>query len=292
VALLARKGNSALSSGGEDYDKASKIYAKNRISVGLGGILGACQINDIKPSNSSIVDLGCGSGNYLTALSPYFKHCVGLDMSRGQIDQARLKVEALDATNIELFVCDARQVPLTTGSFDVALVSLMLHHVRSSDSDHFIEQQKVLDEATRLLNDCSIVIISSCRDHQIERGAWYCELFPKRVIDQRKSFYPSLDVLQAHLKKRGFDWHSQFVDTGSLLHGDDVGNYLEFLDPEHRRVDSIFSSLLPRETENFENKVRLLESQGKLKAIVDENLSFLRIAGQTTFDVFRRHRRR
>jgi len=69
---------------------------------------------------SSVLDVGCGTGAMLPHLRRYFGRVVAVDFSPSMLD----KLEACDR------VCgDASCLPLRSGSFDVVTASQVLHHV-------------------------------------------------------------------------------------------------------------------------------------------------------------------
>jgi predicted TPR repeat methyltransferase len=72
-------------SGSVDYDRISKIYDRGRSEAypetvdTLNRLLKVVQ-------DSLLLDLGCGTGNYISALQSLADRVTGIDMSRGMIE--------------------------------------------------------------------------------------------------------------------------------------------------------------------------------------------------------------
>lgn len=79
-------------------------------------------------SRGSILDVGCGTGNFLRIIERHFERCAGFDISPPMIEIARRNCE-----KSKLFVGDARsfdlgeKFDLVTGNFD------MINHLQSID---------------------------------------------------------------------------------------------------------------------------------------------------------------
>lgn len=272
----------------ENYDKASSSYAANRNVVGIDIILGAALKAGILPSHASLIDLGCGAGKYSVPLSRFFKSVVGIDQSKGQLDQAKQAGEAFEVGNINWIQSDIRSIlDQPSSSHDIALCSLVLHHLRSDTGDHFEEQKKALGEGIRVLKAQGVFIIATCSHEQIARGAWYCEVMPEKIIQLRQSYYATFKQLDELMISNGLEPAGRFVDVGTLLHGDQYSDYENVFDAEYRRTDSIFSSLTETETNDFLNHVSNLKDNGEIEVLLKLNQETLRRQGQFTFLIYK-----
>ena len=65
--------------------------------------------------------LGCGTGNYVVAVSPYVGRVTGVDFNAGMLEQARKKVAGL--SNVELHQGDATQLDLPDGFCDAVIIN-------------------------------------------------------------------------------------------------------------------------------------------------------------------------
>jgi len=74
--------------------------------------------------NKSIVDIGCGTSDYLKWLADDFKKLVGVDIS---VEMLKLCREDL-GKSIELVAADALHLPFKDGAFDISTTFQALHH--------------------------------------------------------------------------------------------------------------------------------------------------------------------
>jgi ubiquinone/menaquinone biosynthesis C-methylase UbiE len=81
------------------------------------------------PRGARVVEVGCGTGAIARALAarPEVADVVGVEPSPGLVKRAHEL--AADLANISFVEADGRDVPLTDGSFDVAVVHTVLSHV-------------------------------------------------------------------------------------------------------------------------------------------------------------------
>ena len=97
------------------------------------------------PHASSILDIGCGAGNYTLKLmqalsvSPFpggergrrrGVDCTLLDLSRPMLDRAVDRVSKETAGQVRAIQGDIREVDLGEGVFDIVVAAAVLHHLR------------------------------------------------------------------------------------------------------------------------------------------------------------------
>ncbi|NGF56032.1 class I SAM-dependent methyltransferase [Parapedobacter sp. SGR-10] len=93
-------------------------------------------IATIYPKGSSVLDIGCGAGNYDVKLLEYVKplDITLVDLSRPMLDKAKERVEAVNSGgNTRIFQGDFRRVDFPEQSFDVIIATAVLHHLRDND---------------------------------------------------------------------------------------------------------------------------------------------------------------
>jgi SAM-dependent methyltransferase len=99
------------------------------------------------PSTAEIVELFCGRGNGLHALSRFgFTGLAGVDLSTSLVSQYEGPAK--------LYVCDCRRLPFSTESKDIVIVQGGLHHLKNLPDD--LEQ--TLSEAARVLRDNGLFV--------------------------------------------------------------------------------------------------------------------------------------
>src|SRR5688572_32515510 len=82
------------------------------------------------PNATSVLDVGCGAGNYTLKLLeklPNLSVTVN-DLSKPMLDRAVARVTAAGARDVTPMQGDIRALPLPDESFDVILAAAVLHH--------------------------------------------------------------------------------------------------------------------------------------------------------------------
>ncbi len=93
-------------------------------------------------------DLGCGTGQVAAALSPWVKRVVAVDESADMLRAARERLHALK--NVSVKEGNLEHLPARDGELDIAMLSLVLHHV--PDPGHALaEVGRVVKRGGRVL---------------------------------------------------------------------------------------------------------------------------------------------
>lgn len=91
-------------------------------------------ISSSYPDLQSVLDIGCGAGNYDVKLLQYVDHPIDItlvDLSQNMLDKAKERVEALNpGGNTVAVKRDFRTVDFPEKSFDVIIATAVLHHLR------------------------------------------------------------------------------------------------------------------------------------------------------------------
>jgi len=88
------------------------------------------RVSDCIPEGSSVVDIGCGTGAQLFALSKKIKRGLGVDSSPAQINQALRQKAKLGTDHIEFSSSDATRLnSIEDGEFDFAMSSMVIHEM-------------------------------------------------------------------------------------------------------------------------------------------------------------------
>ncbi len=74
-----------------------------------------------------VVDLGCGTGYVASVLAPWVGHIDAVDREAAMLDASRKRLAGFD--NITFHHADVMHPPLLAGCCDVALMTLLLHHI-------------------------------------------------------------------------------------------------------------------------------------------------------------------
>ncbi|WP_416839219.1 class I SAM-dependent methyltransferase [Haloferax sp. DFSO52] len=101
------------------------------------------------------LDLGCGNGRHVELLSSHAADVVGLDVSRGLLDEAadRAAERGFDAGLVQ---GDAARLPFADDSFDLAVYVATLHHLTPREA-----RVESLNELARVLTSDGRAVVSA-----------------------------------------------------------------------------------------------------------------------------------
>jgi ubiquinone/menaquinone biosynthesis C-methylase UbiE len=88
-------------------------------------------------SSCSVLDIGCGVGNFHPILAPKFGSLSGVDISSASIEIARKRNPA-----VAYEVYDGMKLPYEDSSFDAAFTVCVMHHVPPAQWPLFVSEMK------------------------------------------------------------------------------------------------------------------------------------------------------
>ncbi len=143
------------------------------------------------PNASSIMDLGCGGGNYAVKVASLLPHvdCTLIDISSNMVEAAKTRVEQIISGKVTAIQGDYRKIELEENRFDIITAGTTLHHLRDDE-----EWELVFGKIFRALkpggsfwiND--IVLAETDEINEIMLGGWLSEL-RKQVSEEEISIY-------------------------------------------------------------------------------------------------------
>lgn len=89
-----------------------------------------------------VLDLGAGTGLLALAVAPTVAHVTAVDSSPAVCLLLEERSRELAIQNVDVVVADARELPLATGSIDLALSNYCLHHI--TDADKLVALRELL----------------------------------------------------------------------------------------------------------------------------------------------------
>lgn len=101
--------------------------------------------------NDSLLDVGCGTGNFAAFCANRIGRVHGVDISPKMIDLARKQVEANKLNNVFFECHDVEDLPFEVGGFSVVTSRSAFHHMEHYD--------KVFQEMVRCCQDGGLVCI-------------------------------------------------------------------------------------------------------------------------------------
>ena len=98
-----------------------------------------------------VLDIGCGSGDYLFESKDIISSGIGVDYTRKAIHEAKMKKQRLGAPNLDFMDSNARALPYKNETFDVIFSFSSLYYMPRIDD--------VFKEITRVLKQGGIAIL-------------------------------------------------------------------------------------------------------------------------------------
>ncbi len=170
-----------------DYDKIATDYARHRQvhPEVLKQLLANLQ------SSARVLDVGCGTGNYIVALNS-LTDCVGYGVDPSTEMLARANEHA---QGVKFSLGRAEQLDFSPGFFDLVFTVDVIHHVKNRLS--------YFRGANRVLKPGGIICTVTDSEEVIRRREPLATYFPETVeADLRR--YPSLAQLKDFMVQAGF----------------------------------------------------------------------------------------
>ena len=99
--------------------------------------------SDIVQRNSSLLELGCGTGGLLVAANTFYKETIGVDIAFRWLVIARKRLEEVQVS-AKLICCCAEYLPFPEGYFDTVIAVNVIEHTQM--------QQELFQESSRVLS--------------------------------------------------------------------------------------------------------------------------------------------
>ena len=131
------------------YEDAShaKLYAKFRPTYPqnvFDTISSFSKKHGINLKTGVALDLACGSGQGTFPLADVAKKCIGVDISRAQIDSANNRKAAEEKDGVEFMIADAHSLPFEADYFDL---------VTCSTAWHWLDPKTACPEVSRVMKN-------------------------------------------------------------------------------------------------------------------------------------------
>ena len=121
----------------------------------------------------TILDLGCGAGNFtlrvLQEVSPLVCHLV--DLSQPMLERARQRIQAAGTASVIVHQTDLRQLDLAGNSVDCIVAGAVLHHLRA-ESD-WLEVFTRLHQWLKPNGRLYVADLVVCDDPKIQELMWW-----------------------------------------------------------------------------------------------------------------------
>lgn len=152
-----------------------------------------------KKKKIDLLDIGCGTGNVLKIVEPYFQNLYGVDVSINMLRKSRVY-----CPSAELFRAEGNRLPFKSNSFDCVSLFSVLHHVHNIDP--------LLEEIYRIMKNGGILYTDNDPNSYfiLRKLSFIRDLFKpsynKEKIAEYHKFTGGLNplLIEAKLKSIGF----------------------------------------------------------------------------------------
>ena len=132
------------------------------------------------PVGASVVDVGCGTGNYTSFLAERGLRLTGLDPSERMLEEARAKSD-----RVQWIQGHAEAMPFADGAFQAAVTTLTLHHWKDLGTG--------LAECGRILQPGARFVVFTSTPEQT--GAYWLRHYFPRMIERSAASLPAEDQI-------------------------------------------------------------------------------------------------
>ncbi len=267
----------------ENYSEIAQRYDKTRGAIGVELILGCLARSPKALKEQTVLDAGCGTGNYAKALLPYVEKISAVDSNETMLKMARDKISNAIADGVaDLRQGEIDKLPFENDTFDGAMINQVLHHLGDDASNGFANHRRVFQELSRVLKRTGVLIINICTRTQLRQGFWFYHLIPAALEDMTQRHVP-LTTLVRLLRESGLVLRQRFVPVDAVLQGEAYFNPRGPLDPVWRAGDSIWTLVEPQALKKTMQLVREWNQPGTLQDFVYEHDAMRQHVGQTSF---------
>ena len=173
-----------------DYAKIAATYNNRYVDNYLPDI--ETSLKSIIESNGykSILEVGCGTGRWISSLEQVSKKVFGLDYSFDM-----MKIPKTNKSNLNLVNADAVQIPFRDNFFDMIFCVNAIHH--------FPDKEKFIAECKRTLTSNGMIAVFGVDPH-IDKD-WYVYDYFDSVYENDLKRFPSTDQLKNILQDLKFE---------------------------------------------------------------------------------------
>ena len=272
----------------ENYNHTSQVYDKTRSAGGVEIIRSALAESILPLEKQILVDAGCGTGLFATAMVNHVQRVEAVDLNSGMLAKAQEKMlseEKSGRINFHQSSIDA--LPLPDESVDAVMTNQVLHHLPDDESSSWPKHCKVFQGFSRVLKPGGSLIINSSSHQQLEHGFWYFRFIPK-ALRAVKEKHVDLDMLSELLQRNGFTNIHHKVPLKLVLQGEALFNAEGPLDPDWRSGDSTWSLVSDEDLPGVLKHIKSLRDSGKLEAFMQQHDKPRAAIGQITFTIARK----
>ena len=269
----------------ENYTSTSQNYDRTRRPAGLELILGALACGSRPLAEQTVLDAGCGTGNYLAPLAAKVGRVEGVELNPGMLAAAQAKV--VELPEVRLQQGSVLDLPLDSHSCDGVVVNFVLQHLEDGTDASFAATRRAIEECRRVLAPGGTLVVQTCSPAQYRNGYWWAALIPE-AIDRVLDRYIPLGLLEESMAEAGLEPAGRLVPLDEVLQGD---TYLDPRGPLHkewRDGDSSWAIVNEEELAQAINETKRMLADNSMAAFLAGREEMRRAQGQATFVIGRK----
>lgn len=248
----------------ECYTDTSKHYDTTRVPAGADRVLSRLKSTD------ALLDVGCGTGNYLMQLAPSVKRACGMEFNPGMLGRFREKLSDAPKekyANIELQQGSLlERIPYDDATFDVVVCTQVLHHL-----DHgapFTGMRHAIGEMARVLKPGGTVYINHSTPKQAKEGYWWARLIPQ-ALEKISVRFLTNEVIEEAFRDAGMELKKHEI-VPEPLQGPGYFNFAGVFSEQWRNTDSTWRFVSAQELESAKSNMERMMKDGSLGKFVSD----------------------
>jgi ubiquinone/menaquinone biosynthesis C-methylase UbiE len=253
------------------YERDAADYDRTRWPIGLEIITGCLAMARTPLGRMTLLDAGCGTGNYACVLLDHVARIEAVDLSGKMLEVAQAKLaDAVLAGRAALHRAPIDALPLDDASADGAMVNQVLHHLGDDPAAGWPAHRRAFGELARVLRPGGVLVINTCSHAQTMDGHWAYHLIPRARAAVLERLMP-LDAIEAALREIGLEPRGRFVPADAVLQGESYFDPRGPLRAEWRAGDSIWALVSAPELAAMQRTLGDLDGRGQLAAYMAEH---------------------
>ncbi|WPP00919.1 methyltransferase domain-containing protein [Pseudomonas sp. HR96] len=269
----------------EQYNTTSINYDKTRTAVGIEVILGYLTKLNRPAHLITVLDAGCGTGNYALELARVGINVVCADYSENMLAQCRKKIESNGLSNTVWKQCDLSLYSSEGQVYDAVMCNQSLHHL--DPADDFKSMKHFLSEAAKSLKDDGVILINTITHNQLEDGVWWGKLI-ETAVHRMKPRFIEYEPLQAFLRTIGFQITDRVINIDSIIQKTGYFDPHSLASLEFRQGDSHFALLDEKELGDVLKCVEQMVEKGTIQNYIVARDRLRQQIGQFTYYVIKK----
>ncbi len=127
------------------FSGAAPYYAKYRVPYPMELVADLASRTHLEIKKGHLVDLACGTGEVLLAISRYFETITAVDLEPGMIEMGKARAAAKNINNIDWRCGLAEELILDTGSVNIVTMGASFHRVDRRKITHLARKWLMRD---------------------------------------------------------------------------------------------------------------------------------------------------